>query len=635
MLQFGEFVLDTRQRRLLRLPGGEPIPLTSKVFDTLQYFAEHPNVVLEKDTLLQAIWPGVIVEENSLTQNVSTLRQVLGDAPADHRYIVTVPRRGYRFVAEVTEATMQAAQAAHSARAPSLSANPGESAPAIPDERSRARTWRLGAVAVALGVLAIAMLFAVLLAPKAPPDADSRQLAVLPFKPLVISDRDESLELGMTESLIARLSAQPKLVIRPLSSVRRFGAPDQDPLTAGRALGVASVLDGSLQHRDRRIRVSARLLRVTDGRQLWAHTFDEDVTTIFEMQDAIAARVSEALVLQLSAQPRRETEDSEAYLLYANGRLSWSRFTEASLLQAIDYFEKAIARDERYAMAHVGLADSYVILGVFGMRAPHDVFPRARHAVERALEIDPDSAAAHTTLGHIKIQYDLDWSGGLAEYARAIELDPDYAPVYHYRGLVYAMQGETDRAIEQFKRSQQLEPLWVAPRAALGMVLVYARRHEDAIAQLTQTLTLDERADNARTFLGRAYMYTGQYERALVEFRRRQAQAPGSYGDVAEALALAGRQSEAREELARLLKLSTERHVQALDIATVYASLGEKENAMQWLDRAFADRSTNLGFLAQDPTFDGLHEDSRFVALVTRVGVWKQRLGVVPPRGPG
>jgi DNA-binding winged helix-turn-helix (wHTH) protein/TolB-like protein/Flp pilus assembly protein TadD len=622
MLQFGEFVLDTRQRRLLRLPGREPIPLSSKVFDTLQYFAEHPNVVLEKDTLLQAIWPGVIVEENSLTQNVSTLRQVLGDAPGEHRYIVTVPRRGYRFVAEVTEATMPAA---HPARAPSLSLNPGEPAPLFPDARGRAIAWRWGAVAVALAVVAIAVLFAVLLTGRTPPDADSQQLAVLPFKPLAISDRDESLELGMADSLIARLSAQQKLVVRPLSSVRRFSAPDQDPLTAGRALGVASVLDGSLQHSDRRIRVSARLLRVADGRQLWAQSFDEDVTTIFEMQDAIAARVSEALVLKLSAQPRGETRDSEAYLLYANGRLAWSRFTEASLLQAIDYFEKAIARDERYAMAYVGLADSYAILGVFGVRAPREVFPRARSAVERALELDPDSAAAHTTLGHIKIQYDLDWRGGLAEYARAIDLDPNYAPVYHYRGLVYARQGETDRAIEQLKRAQQLEPLWVAPRAALGMVLAYARRHEEAIAQLTQTLALDERADNARTYLGRAYMYSGQYERALVEFRRRQAQAPGSYADVAQALALSGRQKEAREELARLLSLSTERYVPALDIATVYASLGEKENAMEWLERAFADRSTNLGFLAQDPAFDKLHEDSRFVALVARVGVSKQR----------
>jgi tetratricopeptide (TPR) repeat protein len=167
------------------------------------------------------------------------------------------------------------------------------------------------------------------------------------------------------------------------------------------------------------------------------------------------------------------------------------------------------------------------------------------------------------------------------------------------------------------------------------MVLAYARRDEEAIAQLTQTLAFDENADNARTYLGRAYMYTGQYERALIEFRRRRAQAPGSYGDVAETLALSGRQREAREELGRLLKLSTERHVQALDIATVYASLGEKDNAMQWLERAFADRSTNLGFLAQDPIFDELHEDSRFVALVTRVGVWKRPLGVVPPRDPG
>ncbi len=627
MWRFGDFVLDVRQRRLLRLPNGEPIPLTAKVFDTLQYFVEHPGMLLEKDTLLQAIWPDVIVEENSLTQNVSTLRQVLGEARGEHRYIVTVPRRGYRFVADVTSIDLRPTQAQQvqpavpETRAPEPST--GRSIdPAMGESPRRRKSNVLLWVAVVVGI-ALAALVAYLFSRSGSElsTAQPRQIAVLPFKPLVPSDRDESLELGMTESLIARLSAQEGIVARPLSSVRRFANTDQDPLSAGRELNVDSVLDSSLQLRDGRIRVSARLLRVADGRQLWAQSFDQDLAGIFETQDAIAEKVSQALSVQLSSSSRHATEDPEAFLLYANGRLACSRLNEASLLQAIEYFEKAIERDPRYTLAYAALADCYAFLGVFGMRAPHDVFPQARRAAGQALAIDPHAAAVHATLGHIKIQYDLDWAGGLAAYARAISLDPDYARTYHYLGLAYAMHGDTAVAIEQFRRAQQLEPLYIAPRAAHGMVLVYARRHAEAIAQLRETLALDERADNARTYLGRAYMHSGDYDRALAEFRKRRSLAPGSYGDIPQALALAGRHSEARAELERLLELSKERHVQALDIATVYASLDEKELALEWLDRAFQDRSTNLGFLAQDPTFDAFREEPRFVALIQRIGV--------------
>lgn len=622
MRRFGDFLLDVHQRRLLRLPSRDLIPLTAKCFDTLQYFVEHPGVLLDKDMLMRAIWPDVIVEENSLAQNVSTLRQVLGETRGEHRYIVTVPRRGYRFVAEVTEFDMSTlAEASGEPQVGDAVASGSTSGSGVgPKKRDAARVlkWSLS-LAVAV-IAAVAMLLGSR-SDRTPAPAPLQSIAVLPFKPLVLSDRDESLELGMTESLIAKLGAQEGIVARPLSSVRRYGATDQDPLAAGRALGVDAVLDSSVQRSGERIRVSTRLLSVGDGRQLWAQRFDQELSGIFETQEAIADQVSRALSVTFSPRASRTTEDAEAFLLYANGRLAWSRFSEGSLLQAIDYFEKAIERDPSYALAYSGLADCYAILGVYGMRAPHEVFPRAREAAERALAIDPNAAAVHATLGHIKIQYDLDWAAGLADYARAAELDPTYARTYHYRGLAYAMHGDTALAIEEFRRAQQVEPLYIAPRAAHGMVLVYARRYPEAIQQLNETLALDERADNARTYLGRAHLHGGDRARALAEFRKRQSLTPGSYGDIPQALALSGREEEARAELQRLLKLASERHVQALDIATVYASLGEKHLALEWLERAFDDRSTNLGFLTQDPTFDALRDEPRFLAVVKRVGI--------------
>jgi len=605
------FVIDTRRRLLLRRESGETVVLNAKAFDTLVYLAQHQGVVLDKDTLLAALWPGVVVEENSLAQNISALRQALGETHGENRYIATVPRRGYQFVAEVnTVAELPAA-------------TPAAAAPQEP-ERARFRwlPWVAALVAVSIGAWWMWR-----------PVVAAQTLAVLPFKPLALADRDESLELGMTETLIARLSELDGPVIKPLSSVRRYAAPDQDPIAAGEALGAEVVLDGSLQHRDGRLRVTARLLEVKNGRQIWSGSFDENFTTIFEVQDTITRRVSDALRVPLSGQPapHRElgsTQNSAAYLAHANGRLAWSRLTEQSLKQAVVEFEKALALDPNYALAHVGVADSYATLGVFGIMSPHDAYPRARLAAMRALEIEPDLAAAHATLGHITVQYELDFQAGMAEYDRAIQLDPSYARTYHWRGISYGMHGATALALADFEHARQLEPLWIAPRAAAGNILFYAHRYQEAIKVLDETLEFDDRADNARTYRARAYLHSGKPELALAEFlklRERNAYAPGLFGNVAQALAMLGRIPEAREELRRALELEKQQYVPALDIAGIHASLGELELAFPWLERAYVDRSTNIALLAYDPTFDALHGDPRFVALVEQINARKRK----------
>jgi tetratricopeptide (TPR) repeat protein len=216
----------------------------------------------------------------------------------------------------------------------------------------------------------------------------------------------------------------------------------------------------------------------------------------------------------------------------------------------------------------------------------------------------------------------------MTEYDRAIALDPDYARTYHWRGISYGMHSVTDRALADFERARQLEPLWIAPRAATGNVLFYARRYTEAIAVLTETLELDERADNARTYRARAYLHSGQRELALAEFvklREREARTPGSFGDVGQALAMLGREEEARAELAQLLELAKSRYVPALDIATVHASLGDRESAFEWLERAYADRSTNIAFLEHDPSFNGLRGDVRFAKLIELIGRRKRK----------
>jgi DNA-binding winged helix-turn-helix (wHTH) protein/TolB-like protein len=621
--EFGDFALEVGQQRLLRLDTGDSIPLAGKAYDTLLYLVEHAGELLDKDVLLHAIWPGVIVEENSLTQIISALRQLLGEARGENRYIATISRKGYRFVAKITQREEPALPNAALTSAASPSGT--EPAPA----RKRFGLLFAGAAALIVVIAAIALFFRPT-GPQEPAPVAGQTLAILPFKPLLPTDRNESLELGMTESLISSLGRYSPRAISPLSSVRRYAALDQDVIAAGRELGVDTVLDGSLQRRGDRLRVSVRLLRVADGKQLWAQSFDQEFTTIFDLQDVIAERVAQALAVRwaggASTRGAPYTKDPEAYALYASGRLAWTRQTEPSLLQAIAFFQQAIARDPNYALAYTGLADSYAVMGVFGMRAPQEVFPTARQAVEKALAIDPDLAAAHSALGHIKVQYEHDWEGAAREYARALQLDPSLALTHHRRGLLYAMQGDIDRAEAEAAQAQQLEPLWLAPRVAAANFLYYAKRYDESMRHIEQVLAVDERSESARNVLIRDLLGTGDYEGALKEIDKRPLQAPGSNAYRGEALALSGRRKEALAELDRVVKLSKERYVSAYDIALIYAALADTENAFQWLERAFEDRSSPINFLAQDPMLDALHVDPRFQSLVQRIGIYHRAL---------
>ena len=627
LYEFGDFALDVGQQRLTRRDTGEAIPLTSKVFDTLVCLVERPGETLDKEFLLRSVWPGVIVEENSLTQNVSTLRQILGETRGENRYIATIARRGYRFVAKVTrreEAAVPVTQLSSVA----------EPNPAAVTQK-REIPWR---TLTALAVLAIlTTLIAWLQRPAAPGPtvaAGSQTLAILPFRPLLPAERNESLELGMAESLISNLGRYSPQAISPLSSVRRYAALNQDAIAAGRELRVGTVLDGSLQRRGDRLRVSVRLLRVSDGRQLWAQSFDQDFTSIFDVQDVISARVAQALSVRWlgdgATRGAPYTQDPEAYALYASGRFAWTRQNEPGLVAAVDFFERAIARDPRYALAYAGLADSYAVMGVFGIRAPHEVFPKARQAVERALSIDPDLAAAHSALGHIKVQFEHDWDGAAKEYARAVELDPALALTYHRIARLYGMQGDIERGLAASQRAQQLEPLWLWPRVGEGDLLYYARRYDECIRQLEQVLVLDDRADSARSSLIRGLLAKADYGRALVEIEKRPIQAPGSHALRAQALALSGHRAEANAELDRVLAQSREHYISPYEIAMIYASLADTNNAFLWLGRAMEDRSALVNFLAQEPTFDALHTDPRFAALVQQLGIYHRVLPAMP-----
>jgi TolB-like protein/Tfp pilus assembly protein PilF len=451
-----------------------------------------------------------------------------------------------------------------------------------------------------------------------------RTLAILPFKPVVPTDDDATLRYGMTDTLISRLRELGGVTVQPFSSVRRYGGSEQDALEAAQQLGVASVLDGTLQRSGDRLRVTARLLNVADGRQLWFEQFDERFTDIFAVQDTIAARVAEALAIRLSGQAdrrlkRRVTNDAEAYQLYVNGWILRSRVGEDEFRQSIAFFEQAIARDQNYPQPYVGLADSYAMLGVYGVDAPDEAFPLALAAVNKALEIDSELGEAHASLAHIKAQYERDFAGAEREYLRALELAPDYAIAHMWYGLYLAWAGNFEGGLARLRKAQELEPLQLGASANIGMLLYFSRRYDEAIRQLQSVLAVEPGLDHARSLLGRAYLRKGDAAAAIREFRLRKSLSVGSYADLGMALALAGRREEAVAELDRVLALRGERYVSAYDIAGIQASLGNADQAFEWLDRAVAEGAQLLRLLGRDPSFDGLHGDARMATLLARI----------------
>ena len=461
--------------------------------------------------------------------------------------------------------------------------------------------------------------------PAPAPPAPAATLAVLPFKPLLAATRDEALELGMTDTLIARLSGIEDVTVRPLSSVRRYGELEQDALAAGRELHVASVLDGSIQRKGNRLRVTVRLINVADGSQLWSERFDEPQDDVFAVQDSIADRVIGALALRLTDSDRRRmdryrTRDAQANHLYVLGRgLCISRRAE-NLDRGIEYLERAVARDPDYALLHAALADCYAIKTVFAGEPPLPLFARAREAATRALALDPDLGDAHATLGHLKWRFEFDWSGAEEGYLRAIALDPRNATAHYRLALLRGFAGRFDEGLAEMEIARQLEPLWAPAAANHAWLLVLAGRYAEGEAEARRAIEIDPDFAHSRSVLGRALLGQQRYDEALEAFRSRKAPGPGSYADVAVTLAAAGRLAEARQELDGLLVLSRQHYVPAYDIAIGYAAIGDQEAALDWLDKAVEERA-NMQAIRVDPALASLHANPRFKTIVKRVGV--------------
>lgn len=625
--QFGPFVVDAFERVLLK--DGQHVSLTPKAFDTLIVLVQSSGRLLEKAELMKAVWPDSFVEEVNLAHNISVLRKTLGESESGDRFIETVPRRGYRFIARVNELSKENSHVLIEERASSTITIEVE-----PDDLSRTRSrgrlrWRVLAASVALAGIAIAAAYyASFTTPK--PGA-IKSIAVLPFKPLTPSSRDESFELGMADTLITKLSNLREIQVRPISAVRKYAGVEQDPVAAGRELEADAVIDGSIQwDGNRRIRVAVRLISVRDGSLLWTNTCEEQCTDIFAVQDSISEKVAAALAPNLTDGERQifakhYTDNTEAYQLYVRGRYFWNKRTEEALKKGAEYFEQAIEKDSKYALAYSGLADCYIVLGSWragGALSPKEAGQKAKIAAAKALEIDSSLAEAHTSLADAELLYGWNWLAVEQEFRRAIELNPNYATAHQWYANYLVAMGRVDEALVQVQRAKELNLVSLIINLNLGEIFRLARQEDQAIEQYKRTLELDPNFAEAHADLGKAYEQKLMYAEAIAEFEKAitlSTENPLMMAALGHAYAVSGQAEAAKKILDDLHKISKQRYVSSYEIAVIHAGLGDKDKTLESLERAYEERASYLIFLNVDPRLDRLRPDPRFQYLLRRM----------------
>ncbi len=484
------------------------------------------------------------------------------------------------------------------------------------------RRIALGAAALGLAVIALSVSFF----PRRAAAANN-SIAVLPFKPLLAENRDPVLELGLADTLITKLSNTHEIIVPSLTSVRRFAGADQDPVAAGRQLNVGSVLEGNVVKAGDRLRVTVRLIKIADGSSLWAQTFDESMTDVFAVEDKIAQAVVDALTVRLSGAGQQrltkmETANVAAYQLYLTGRYHWNKLTPPEITESIGYFQRAVELDPNYALAYFGLADAYRSFAMTSDMPSKEIFPQAKAAAQRAIELDQSLAEPHAILAFVHMWLDWDWAAAEREGRRGISLNPNSGFCHFAYAHVLSNLGRHEEAIRESVRARELDPVSLLINAREGAVLYYAGYDDRARAQLRKTIELEPKFWIAHLFLGYIDLRERKFPEALADFGKAKEFSRGN----SEAISIigytwanAGDLAKAHATLDQLIALSHQRYIPPCTIAAVYTALGDKEQAFAFLEKACQDHDARLTFLKIDPRWDPLHGDKRYDAMLRRI----------------
>lgn len=646
--EFDTFRLDVVRRLLLR--DGEVVPLPPKAFDTLLTLVENRNRLLEKSELMNAIWPDSFVEEANLTQHISILRRALGERTGEHRYIVTVPGRGYRFVASVDLANEEAANLILASPSSTQIVtieddNPAQTEVEIEEQPEQKNFLQPEALAKADGKLnsmrimvgalvlvglmvAIAYLWISLRSRQPQTFSEMKSIAVLPFKTIGGDGDDEYLGCGLADALITRMSNLKQFVVRPTSSVMKYASAEHDLLQAGRELNVEAVLDGHIQKIGERVRVTAQLVRVNDGKPIWAAKFEQMDSNIFALQDSISENIARELLPGLNDEERQQfarhhTENPEAFQAYLKGRYWWNKRYNSAFKKAIDYFNQAIVLDSNYALAYAGLADCYAILSPNGISPPNENYVKAKESAKQALAINDQLAEAHTSLAHITWLYEWNWPEAEKEFRRAIELNPNYATAHQWYSVYLSSMARHQEAIAEATRAQELDPVSIPINQDLARAFYHARQYDQAISVALKTLELDPNYYVLNGWLNLAYEQKGLYSQAI-DMRLKAMEQIGikqeEINNRREAFRTSGWQGYWQKELELTKLRAAQSYVTPYNFARTWARVGEQEQAFACLEKAYLEHSDHLVLLKVDPIFDSLRSDRRYTNLLSRVG---------------
>lgn len=625
-----------RSGRLLKL---ERIPM-----ELLILLIDQRGRLVDRQQIVEKIWgKDVFLDtDNSINAAIRKIRQVLKDDPANPRFVQTVTGRGYRFIATVRTEDALPALVGPVSPPPEEDGKPGNSGGPVPQQddspsrhtrRTRLHRWAAAAAIATVLLTGTYIVWSRLRAQHQAP-VERVVLAVLPFENLTGDSAQDYFSDGMTEEMIAqmgRLDPQ-RLGVIARTSVMFYKHSNKPLEQIGRELGAQYVLEGSVRRDSDKVRITAQLIQMKDQTHLWSRQYDRALSNLLALEGEISQEIADEIQLTLgdnnrnSEAPRKpelSPEQFGAYDLYLKGQYFWNKRTADGFRQAIDYYQQAIARNPNYAPAYAGLADAYALRGGYIGESQVEFMAKARAAAVRALELDDTLAEGHTALALVVQNYDWDWQTAEKEYRRAIELNPNYSTAHHWYAEHLALLGRFDEALRESEQARRLDPLSLIIAADHAVILYYARRYDDAIREFQAVMDMDPGFSRAGLIV-HAYMQKGLIAPALALTQKRRPAAGEPIWFLSEEGYLygrAGRRAEARRALAKLLELNRRQPIESGALVWAYLGIGDKEQALDWLEKGYVQHSNSLTTLKVEPGFDPLRNDPRFQDLMRRVGL--------------
>jgi TolB-like protein/DNA-binding winged helix-turn-helix (wHTH) protein/Tfp pilus assembly protein PilF len=642
-VRFGVFEADLRSGELRK--KGTRIRLQGQPFVLLITLLKQRGEVVTREELRRALWPeDTFVDfDHSLGTAINKLREVLGDTASNPRFIETLPRRGYRFIAPVEavgESENTPVVSLVVSRTPPDTQEPATGDLLETKDHDQVDTLNVSAVGArrrwplpwkisGFAVLLLSAGFVVLALLQMRQAAPIRSLAVLPLENLSDDPSQDYFSDGMTDELITELGQIGELRVISRTSVMTYKGARKPLPQIARELNVDAVVEGTVLRSGSRVRITAQLIRASVDKHLWAQSYEVELRDILALQKDVARSIAGQIRIKLNPNERTGSNhpkavNPEAYEAYLKGRYFWNKRTGEGLKKAVGYFNQAIEHDPNYARAYTGLADSYALMGdwQYGILAPGEAYPKAKAAAAKAIELDNTLGEAHISLAWFLDGFDWDWESGGREFTQGIELSPGYATGHHWYGWHLAALGRHGEAVAELEKAESLDPLSLIIGADLAEELLIAHRYDEAIYQCRQTINLDPSFALTHYVLGNVFVQQHLYKEGIVELKKAIEASPGSTAftaNLAYAYAVSGKRDEAVRILSDLKNLSHSGFSNAPEIALVYVGLDDKDQAMAWLEKAYAERF-NPGVLMR-PCFDPLRSDPRFQDLLRRIGL--------------